>query len=173
MTDHPPRDLDSMPWQKWHELAKRALMNRVMAKMDMQFDTYSPISEVMRLHFRLASLSELLETLSNLMATEHRFIPEFQLLCNRSADQLYFVVCKHQTGGGDFREVFRKHFLDRDSQYFNQEQWDEMNVALKGSCSAVAFRFSSPQSGQPGQNRWNSILPPLGCGTNQLWLNFS
>ena len=25
MTDHPPRDLDSMPWQKWHELAKRGI----------------------------------------------------------------------------------------------------------------------------------------------------
>lgn len=115
-------------------------MNRVMDKMDSHHDTYSPINEVMRLHFRFASLGELIEPLSNIMAVDHPFIPEFQLLCNRASDQLFYVFCKHHDGGGgDFRQVFRQYFVEHDPDFFNEEHWDYMNVSLKGSCSAVAF----------------------------------
>lgn len=135
----PQRDLDRMSWNEWHTLAKRAIMNRVMDKMELHHDTYAPINEVMRLHFRFASLGELIEPLSNLMAVEHPFIPEFQLLCNRASDQLFYVFCKHHGGGGDFRQVFRQYFVERDPHFFNKDHWDYMNVSLKGSCSAEAF----------------------------------
>lgn len=135
-----PRNLDNVSWREWHTLAKRAIMNRVMDKMDSHHDTYSPINEVMRLHFRFASLGELIEPLSNIMAVDHPFIPEFQLLCNRASDQLFYVFCKHHDGGGgDFRQVFRQYFVEHDPDFFNEEHWDYMNVSLKGSCSAVAF----------------------------------
>ena len=135
----PQRDLDSMSWQEWHTLAKRAIMNRVMAKIESHHDTYSPINEVMRLHFRFASLGELIEPLSNLMAMEERFLPEFQLLCNRSSDQLFYVFCTYHRAGGDFSKVFRQYFLERDPHFFDEEQWNYMNVSLKGSSSAPAF----------------------------------